>query len=235
VKSQRMKEVQEELLIYDEPILISMLDGDSTEDQCAAESLTSEQYQEKLLIVIRKINKILPPVLIPVVHEDQKSNHDLPNIFEKKRQYKLPKTELKKFSGNVMEWLNWWSQFSKIHEDKDLHDSDKFQYLAQAMQEGSKAAELIKVYPQSPASYPRAVAALKDRFGKEKILKRGYVRELLKKIVSNSKEKVPISKSFDKQVCLARKSNLWKGCEERRTLMNRVRFFISICETGSRK
>lgn len=43
----------------------------------------------------------------------------------------LPKIELKKFNGDLLEWLGFWSQFSKIHEDSSMAPEDKFQYLIQ--------------------------------------------------------------------------------------------------------
>ncbi|GFU30808.1 uncharacterized protein TNCV_2356671 [Trichonephila clavipes] len=43
-----------------------------------------------------------------------------------KRKFKLPKIELKKFDGNAKEYLTFWSQFKKIHEDESLSNEDKF-------------------------------------------------------------------------------------------------------------
>jgi hypothetical protein len=31
--------------------------------------------------------------------------------------------------GNVKDWLSFWSQFNRIHEDKEMQDEDKFQYF----------------------------------------------------------------------------------------------------------
>lgn len=51
------------------------------------------------------------------------------------RKIKLPKLELKKFSGEVKDWVGFWGQFSKIDYDKALNDSDKLQYLIQSSPE----------------------------------------------------------------------------------------------------
>jgi len=59
------------------------------------------------------------------------------------KTYKLPKIELKKFDGDLKDWLHFWSQFEKIHSDDKLHDSDKFQYLVQSMVTGSRAEKLV--------------------------------------------------------------------------------------------
>jgi len=101
------------------------------------------------------------------------------------KTYKLPKIELKKFDGDLKNWLGFWSQFEKIHSDDKLHDSDKFQYLVQSMVTGSRAEKLVSSYPQSAENYPKVVTALKDRFGDKVLLTEVYVRQLLKLVVHN--------------------------------------------------
>ena len=34
--------------------------------------------------------------------------------------------------GEIKEWLGFWSQFSRIHDDVDMPDEDKFQFIIQA-------------------------------------------------------------------------------------------------------
>ena len=46
------------------------------------------------------------------------------------RRVKLPKLELKKFSGNIAEWQEFWDGFkSAVHDDVQLAKVDKFKYL----------------------------------------------------------------------------------------------------------
>lgn len=71
-----------------------------------------------------------------------------------KRQFKLPKIELKKFSGKILDWLSWWAQFNKIHEDEELHATDKFQYLIQSMEPNTKGADIVKGFPETEVNYP---------------------------------------------------------------------------------
>ena len=43
---------------------------------------------------------------------------------------RLPKLELKHFNGNIMEWTPFWDSYSSsIHENPNLSDIDKFNYL----------------------------------------------------------------------------------------------------------
>jgi len=97
-----------------------------------------------------------------------------------------------------MEWLSWRNQFKRIHDDDELHEADKLKYLSQAMETKSKAEELIRPYPQAAENCPKAVQALRERFGKPKILKRVYVRELLKIITQNSSGQMKIGATYDK-------------------------------------
>jgi len=46
-----------------------------------------------------------------------------------RRKLILPTIEPKQFSGEIKQWLAFWSQFSRIHDDVDMPDEDKFQYL----------------------------------------------------------------------------------------------------------
>jgi len=41
-----------------------------------------------------------------------------------KRKFKLPTLELKKFGGDVKDWL-FWGQFKKIDKDPETDDADK--------------------------------------------------------------------------------------------------------------
>ncbi|GBN27744.1 hypothetical protein AVEN_198857-1 [Araneus ventricosus] len=44
--------------------------------------------------------------------------------FSEKRKFKLPKIELKKFTGDAKEYLSFWSQFRKVHEDVSIPNED---------------------------------------------------------------------------------------------------------------
>ena len=116
-----------------------------------------------------------------------------------RKRYKLPKIEIRKFNGDLKEWLGFWSQFEKIHEDSTLHDSDKFQYLVQSMVPGTRAHKLVSSYPQSAPNYPLVIAALKDRFGDKVLLTEVYVRQMLKLVIRNvgKPKSVTLSAMYD--------------------------------------
>ncbi|XP_054720556.1 uncharacterized protein LOC129230178 [Uloborus diversus] len=103
-----------------------------------------------------------------------------------KRNFKLPKIELKKFNGEAREFLNFWSQFKKIHEDKGIDNEDKMQYLIQSMEPGSKAERLVLSFPATGENYCKAIQQLKERFGRDDLLVQVYVRDLLRLVMKNA-------------------------------------------------
>jgi hypothetical protein len=190
-----LRSLAEDLQEVNQKIWDEMLNADKSDAECETELHATSDEKKRITRMKLRMQKFL-----------DKSSPDSPegSVYSeassgngKRKTYKLPKVEIRKFSGEVLEWLSWWHQFERIHLDGDLHDSDKFQYLVQSMVEKSKAEEFIRVYPQTAANYPKAVQALQERFGKDKILKRVYVRELLKLIIKNSREKLKISKIYD--------------------------------------
>jgi len=86
------------------------------------------------------------------------------------RALKLPKIELKKFGGEIKDWLSFWSTFRKIHEDAALSREDKFHYLSQSMVKDLRAYEVVNSFPPSANNYEKAIESIKSRFGKKTYL-----------------------------------------------------------------
>ncbi|UYV63397.1 hypothetical protein LAZ67_2003955 [Cordylochernes scorpioides] len=108
------------------------------------------------------------------------------------------KLALKSYDGSLEGWLPWWAQFSKIHENKNLSDSDRFLYLRQAIVPNSEAYRVVASYPVTGANYALAVQALQERFGDPNILTELYVRRLLNSVISNvKKENRNLSSLYD--------------------------------------
>lgn len=197
-----LQRLAETLQTQDKVILEEMFENNGDDEELEKESEDAENYQNRISASKIKINEY-------VKHSDGENSSYVasnPTILNQtssnrntQRTYKLPKIEIKKFNGEIIEWLSFWSQFEKIHKDIELHNSDKFQYLSQAMEVGTRAMELVKSYPQTADNYPKVIQALIDRFGKKKVLKQVYVRELIKMIAMNirSNEKVALTKLYD--------------------------------------
>lgn len=95
------------------------------------------------------------------------------------RTSKLPKLELPKFNGNIKDWLSWWSQVKKINDEPSIWNEDKMQYLQQAMISESCSYELVKSFPLTNENYEKTITSLKNRFGRDDLIVKFYVRELL--------------------------------------------------------
>ncbi|KAJ8978463.1 hypothetical protein NQ317_002917 [Molorchus minor] len=106
-----------------------------------------------------------------------------------KRKFKLPTIELKKFNDNLKDWLPFWAQFKKVHEDDEIDLNDKIAYLSQATDPGSRARKIVDSYPPVPENYAKIVDSLKSRFGREDLQIEVYVRELLKLVLDKSGSK----------------------------------------------
>ena len=175
-----------------------MLDSDVSAEIYEEELILNEEYEDRVQFVILKTQKILNASIQPGSPAMSRCSCVSENTG-KRRNFKLPKIELKKFNGDPVEWLGWWAQFSKIHEDGSLHETDKFQYLCQAMVENTRASKLVATYPQSAENYPKVIEALTERFGDKVILSEVYVRQLLKMVLlnNNSETITQISTLYD--------------------------------------
>ncbi|XP_077282626.1 uncharacterized protein LOC143908737 [Temnothorax americanus] len=84
-------------------------------------------------------------------------------------------TELPKFSGELKNWLQFWSLFKNIHEDSSITKKDKFQYLIQAMVKDSRAYELVNSFPPTAINYdkernPKAINATTSKQRLEELM-----------------------------------------------------------------
>ncbi|GFS51714.1 DUF1758 domain-containing protein [Trichonephila clavipes] len=148
------------------------------EDGYDKEFTEGENYRDIFLTLRTKLENRISKLAESVnIHNETIVSSDL-ETANKNRKFKLPKLELMKFSGDAREYLSFWSQFSKIHEDPDIVPEDKFQYLAQCIIPNSRAAHLINSFPMTADNYPKAIEQLKERFGRDSLLVQIFVRDL---------------------------------------------------------
>ncbi|UYV84726.1 hypothetical protein LAZ67_X003222 [Cordylochernes scorpioides] len=160
-----------------------------TEESIDREWQECDKYEEEKFDIQQKVSVLRNPdkeETIPIASEDTVIN------------VKLPELALKSYDGSLEGWLPWWAQFSKIHENKNLSDSDRFLYLRQAIVPNSEAYRVVASYPVTGANYALAVQALQERFGDPNILTELYVRRLLNSVISNvKKENRNLSSLYD--------------------------------------
>ncbi|GBM44298.1 hypothetical protein AVEN_23349-1 [Araneus ventricosus] len=106
--------------------------------------------------------------------------------FSEKRKFKLPKIELKLFDGDAKNYLTFWSQFRKTHEDSSIPKEDKFQYLLQAVVPKSKVTRVVESFPATADNCQNAISQLQERFGRNDLFLQIYVRNLLSMVMKNA-------------------------------------------------
>ena len=76
----------------------------------------------------------------------------------------LPKLTLKKFNEDLTNWATFWYAFeSAIHENPNLSDIDKFNYLSSLLEH--PASDAIADLKLTAANYAEAIVILKKWFG----------------------------------------------------------------------
>ncbi|GFW20520.1 uncharacterized protein TNCV_4547871 [Trichonephila clavipes] len=146
----------------------------------------AENYRDRYIEMCTRVDLKVRETVVPTETE--------------KRSFKLPKIELKKFSGEAKDFLAFWGQFQKIHNDKSIAEEDKMQYLLQSMEPKSKAERLVLSFPATAENYPKAIDQLKERFCREDLLVQIYVRELLNLVMKNAvsgRTKTDLSALYD--------------------------------------
>jgi len=196
IKFKLMVRASETLLQEDERVLELMMAAPINEEEENQEHDEMHRYQEKTESMRMRKEKLLPSAASSSVDIVAES---------KRRNFKLPLVQLRKFKGELEDWLGFWGQFEKIHKDESLHASDKFHYLVQSLEPGTEPHEIALGYPQSVENYPKLVEALTKRYGNEDKQLQVHLRKLLSLVISNvrSNEKVPVERLFHKLVaCL---------------------------------
>lgn len=75
--------------------------------------------------------------------------------------------------------------FEKIYQNEELHTTDKFQSLMQAMESNTKGEEIVASFPATEENYPKVIEVLQERVGKNKLLTQVHIRESFKLILNN--------------------------------------------------
>lgn len=126
--------------------------------------------------IIGKIDTLLPatePVASPVSAHSVQSQHQpaAPLI-------RLPKLELKQFSGDPLEWISFINQFNiSIHRNASLPAVAKFQYLLSVLR--GEPFNIIKSLPLSTANYSVAYDLLKERYHSPRRLVTLHLNQIL--------------------------------------------------------
>ncbi|KAJ8916365.1 hypothetical protein NQ315_005062 [Exocentrus adspersus] len=141
---QLLQSKYEELLVMDNKIREELL-AECGEEDLSAEITACDEYKQRLLQLRSKCTIVV----------DDKADSDIDSTSSStssrtRRKFKLPRIELKKFNDDIKDWLPFWAQFKKIHDDVYIERNDKFAYLSQAMVpvQNRLPENLIRVYQE---------------------------------------------------------------------------------------
>ncbi len=102
---------------------------------------------------------------------------------------KLPKLSLPHFSGNITRWATFWDSYeSAVHENTELTDVDKFNYLRSLLER--TAYEAISGLTLSSANYREAIDILQKRFGNKQLIISKHMEILLNTEAVTSEQNV---------------------------------------------
>ncbi|GIX68191.1 uncharacterized protein CEXT_692751 [Caerostris extrusa] len=152
-----------------------------------------------------------------------------------KTNTKLPRISLDKFSGDICRFQEFWPQYeAAIHENENLQDIEKFDYLKSLLTDS--AATAISGLPLTPENYRKAVEILKERFGKTEILISAHTNRLLNlEPVRNTNDIFALRKLYDEiNVQIRTLESLENICSENESSGFRVFFQTIRCKLISR-
>ena len=193
--SEQLKAQRDELKELDNSILGYVLENED-EDACDKEVEESGEYSGKITHALVFINEELggdddafsvksgssrrmqrSASKESVASEcSQYSNQR--DTGKRKVRVKLPQLEIKKFSGKIQEFQEFWDSFvSAIHENDELANVDKMKYLKGYLEEPAKS--VISGVPITDSNYQTAIALLKKRFAKPSMLEHAHINQMV--------------------------------------------------------
>ena len=139
----------------DEDILNTIVE-DNLEDEIEQ----ADSFRDKIHLAIIDIDKVLGPrsdrislsgrgleegtsTPPPTNRPSLETDRDGASSRSPGPKVKLPKIELKKFNGDVTNWITFWDSFnSAIHSNNELSNVDKFNYLNSVLKRSAAKAIL---------------------------------------------------------------------------------------------
>ena len=92
---------------------------------------------------------------------------------------KLPKLDIPKFDGNIINWRTFWEQFSiSIHSRSGLSDAEKLVYLRHSLKNGT-AKGVIEGLSRSGDCYSEAIESLMARYDRLRLIHQTHVCMIL--------------------------------------------------------
>ena len=160
---------KEIIVTLDNEILSTLIEAEMTD-----EIMTSGDYIMSIDEVIFSISDVLDNFAMN--DEERKSLPDLED--ERRGSAKLPKLLLKKFSGDILRFQEFWECFdSAVHTNSSIDKVMKYNYL-RSLLEGDAAATIAGLSLTSE-NYVEAISLLRSRYGNKQVLISAHIDKLL--------------------------------------------------------
>ena len=153
--------------------IIEMTPEDGLEDEIGQ----SDEYKERLYDALTRINKAIGPA--PSTMAPSMETRSAEPTLDRTARVKLPKLSLPHFNGDLTRWTTFWDSYeSAVHNNRELTDVEKFNYLRSLLERS--AHEAIAGLTLSSANYQEAVDILHKRFGNKQQIISKHMELLLK-------------------------------------------------------
>ena len=131
--------------------IVDITTDDSLLEEMVNEGMTFEIYCKEQLTILAKYSEKV-----------KKKNHQ--KYEDKSRNVKLPKLEIKKFSGEPTAWMTFIDSFeATVDRSTNLSDFEKFNHLLSHLEKDT--LHIISGMPITNANYKKVLELLRNRFG----------------------------------------------------------------------
>ena len=157
---------------------------------------------ELLAKIDRCLKKTPPPLSLSSLDIfNQESSHRTTQVQDV--GVRLPKLELSKFDGYIINWQGFWDQFLiAIHENESLADIDKFTYSNSFLSDS--ALQSINGLYLNDTNYKEAIEILHEWYGNKQVLISAHMQTLDKlPSIKSSNDVNKLRKIYDHiEVCV---------------------------------
>lgn len=193
-----IKILEEKLTIFrtlNEEILSGIDEEETILIEIEESSHVSEDIQETISLLKRNL------VLLKKETQSNQSENNLScNSSFHNNLTKLPKIQLKKFDGNILNWTSFWDTFKAvIHTREEMSLVEKYTYLKSLLT--GPAEKSIAGLELTSCNYETAIQILIDRFGNNQKLITSHLDALINyDQIHNCKDVILIRNFYDHMV-----------------------------------
>ena len=110
----------------------------------------------------------------------QASNFEIPPVTSNtaNHSHRLPKLDLPKFGGNILEWQSFWDAYeTAVHTNGELRESEKFSYLRAQLRD--EALHTVMGFSLTNGNDTKALNLLRERYGQTHKIVQAYMQALV--------------------------------------------------------